>query len=66
MRKIKLLLMSTFTMLSLAAFAQDKTDSVKVYGNCEMCKTRIEKAAKIEGVKKGEWNEETKMLVLTL
>lgn len=65
MKKIKLLLMSAFTMFSLAAFAHDKTDSVKVYGKCEMCKARIEKAAKIDGVKKADWNVDTKMLTVT-
>jgi mercuric ion binding protein len=29
-----------------------------------MCKVRIEKAAKIEGVSKVEWDKETKMLTL--
>ncbi len=38
---------------------------IKVWGNCGKCKTRIEKAAKIKGVKKALWNMETKMLELT-
>ncbi|MFA5818076.1 MAG: hypothetical protein WC854_02210 [Bacteroidales bacterium] len=29
--------------------AQQKTESFKVWGNCGMCKNRIEKAAKTEG-----------------
>jgi len=41
-----------------------KTDTFKVWGNCDMCKARIEKAAKIDGVKKAEWNQETKILTL--
>lgn len=41
-----------------------KTDTVKVWGKCGMCKTRIEKAAKTEGVIKAEWNIQTKMLTL--
>jgi len=37
--------------------------SFKVFGNCEMCKNRIEKAAhSLEGVNKAEWNIETKIL----
>jgi copper chaperone CopZ len=39
-----------------------KTDTFKVLGNCGMCKARIEKAAKIEGVDKADWNEESKVL----
>jgi periplasmic mercuric ion binding protein len=41
-----------------------KTETFKVSGNCGMCKTRIEKAAKIEGVNKAEWNPDTKILTL--
>lgn len=44
--------------------ATAKTESIKVLGNCEMCKSRIEKAAKIEGVNKADWNQETKILTL--
>jgi copper chaperone CopZ len=42
-----------------------KTETFKVMGNCEMCKTRIEKAAKVEGISKAEWNSGTKLLSLT-
>lgn len=41
-----------------------KTEIIKVSGNCESCKSRIEKAAKIEGVTKADWNEKTKKLTL--
>lgn len=41
-----------------------KTETIKVSGNCESCKARIEKAAKIEGVTKTDWNEKTKLLTL--
>lgn len=44
--------------------ATQKTETIKVCGNCNMCKTRIEKAAKIEGVAKAEWNKDTKMLTM--
>ncbi len=37
--------------------------SFKVFGNCGMCKDRIEKTAKnIDGVETAQWNEETEML----
>ncbi|MFP4621065.1 MAG: heavy-metal-associated domain-containing protein [Bacteroidales bacterium] len=36
-----------------------------VNGLCSMCKTRIEKAAKeVNGVKKAEWNQESKNLTI--
>ncbi len=51
----------------VSAGAQTKTESVKVYGNCGMCKKSIEAAAsKVKGVSKADWNKETKMMTLTL
>jgi copper chaperone CopZ len=44
---------------------QTKTETLKVSGNCDMCKARIEKAAKIDGVTKAEWNKKDKMLTAT-
>ena len=41
-----------------------KTETFKVLGSCDMCKARIEKAAKINGVNKAEWNNDTKILTL--
>lgn len=41
-----------------------KTETFQVSGNCDMCKTRIERAAKINGVSKAEWNVKTKVLTL--
>lgn len=40
--------------------------SFKVYGNCDMCKERIEEAAMgVSGVKSAQWDTETKILNLT-
>ena len=74
MKKIKVILTSVFVMVFIAGFtvqiagqsdsATSKTESVKVLGNCDMCKARIEKAAKIDGVIKAEWNKDSKMLTL--
>jgi len=48
--------------------AQDKTiskESFKVWGNCEMCKTTIEKALKsVDGVKSGKWNVAAQKVVV--
>jgi len=46
---------------------QDKNPATvrfKVWGNCGKCKIRIEKSLKIKGVKKGEWNMDTKILTV--
>ena len=42
-----------------------KTESFKVYGNCDMCKTRIEGGLKMDGIKKAEWDQKTKMVTVT-
>jgi copper chaperone CopZ len=42
-----------------------KTESFKVWGKCEMCKTRIEKTVKAEGVTSAAWDEKTQMLTVT-
>ncbi len=42
-----------------------KTATVKVYGNCGMCETTIEKAANKSKVSKADWNEETKLATIT-
>ena len=41
-----------------------KTETIKVSGNCEMCESTIEKAAKVDGVTKADWNKKTKVLTL--
>ena len=51
--------------MGLIVNAQEKTDSFKVQGNCGMCKKRIEKAAKLEGVTSAIWNVETKIMTVT-
>ena len=42
-----------------------KTTTLKVYGNCGMCKTTIEKAGSKKKLYKTDWNEETKMATIT-
>lgn len=51
-------------ILSLTTvFGQAKTEKFKVYGNCGMCESRIEKAAKsVDGVTAADWNKQTKMI----
>lgn len=52
-------------LTSFSASAQEKTDSFKVYGNCGMCKKRIEKAAVSDGVSQAVWNVDTKLMTVT-
>ena len=59
-------LVSLFLIGTITLFAQVKTEKFKVYGNCSMCKSRIEKAAKtVDGVTKAEWDKETKIMEVT-
>ncbi len=50
--------------LCTALFAQKK-DTVKVWGNCGMCKKTIETAAKSSGATEADWNTETKILAVS-
>ena len=60
----KILLLTISTLVASTMFAQEKTDSFQVSGNCGMCENRIEKAATIEGVVKVDWSVDTKILTL--
>jgi hypothetical protein len=64
-----IILMTAVALFSTAiANAQIKnatTETVKVYGNCSMCETTIEKAANNKNISKADWNEETKMATIT-
>jgi len=42
-----------------------KTESVKIYGNCEMCEKTIETAGNIKKVAKVDWNKDSKMANIT-
>ena len=39
-----------------------KKETIKVWGNCGMCKTKIEKAARSAGAATANWNEDSKEL----
>ena len=50
---------------STAALAQTKTESFNVSGNCSMCKSKIEKAAKEAGAKSATWDVDSKQITVT-
>ncbi len=74
MKTVKIILIAVLAVvLGSNAYAQThdhskmtttKTETIKVWGNCDMCKAHIEKAAKINGVSKASWDTKTKMLSL--
>jgi periplasmic mercuric ion binding protein len=53
---------STVYAQSATTSAKVVTANIKVYGNCGMCKERIEKAVDHKGVKQAKWNVSTKNL----
>ena len=63
-------LLSTILFLSFSSFSIAQSnkaatqDTIKVWGNCGMCKKTIETAAKSAGVTNADWNDETKILVV--
>lgn len=72
MKTLKFALLTIATILYVAnTYAQipaktnaTKTETIKVSGNCGMCKDRIEAAANVAGVTKADWDKSTKMLTL--
>ena len=64
MKKIIVMLFAAVLLLGVQnLFAENKTETFKVYGNCDQCKKRVETAARLaEGVLSVEWNKETKMM----
>lgn len=68
MKSIKILVAITLLLSFTACIAQiknAKTETVKIYGNCGMCKSTIEKAGNIKKVAQVDWNKDTKTAVLT-
>ena len=73
MKSLKLLFITILlAVIGISATAQDhsksdaaKTETFKVSGACGMCKARIEKAAKSEGVSMAEWDSKTQTFSLT-
>ena len=57
-----------FLFFSIFSIAQTKpvvkSETIKVWGNCGMCKGHIEKAAKEAGASTASWNKDTKILTV--
>lgn len=61
--------MATSMLLSFPLFSaqldNSKTETIKIYGNCGMCKSTIEKAGNDKKTASVEWNKESKLTTLT-
>ena len=51
--------------IATTSFSQKtKTETFQVSGNCGMCETKIEKAAKAAGATYADWNKDTKVITV--
>ena len=65
MKTLKSLFFSfLFISFSTIAVAQAKTDKINVSGECGMCKSKIEKAAKTAGASYALWDVDAKLLTV--
>lgn len=63
-----ILIVLSVVLSSTSGYAQiknTKTETVKIFGNCEMCKTAIENAGNIKNTASVNWNKDTQMAELT-
>ncbi|HMV08092.1 MAG TPA: DUF3347 domain-containing protein [Cyclobacteriaceae bacterium] len=69
MKSISKILMAASMLLSFQSFSaqvdNSKTSTVKIYGNCGMCESAIEKAGNVKKVAAVEWNKDSKIATLT-
>lgn len=65
MKRFKFFAVAAMSLFAISVNAQTKTDTIKVYGECGMCKNRIQKTLKIDGIIMADWGTETKFLVVT-
>ena len=56
---------SAFSVSAQKKDATQKKETLKVWGECGMCKKTIEKAAKDSGATTATWNTESKKLTIT-
>ena len=74
MKTVKLLLaivlfgafgMSISAQTTEKTSTQQKTETFKVWGKCDICKARIEKTAKADGAISANWDTKTQLLAVT-
>ena len=65
---LAIILAAIVSLITFNAFSNpmhEETATIKVYGNCGMCKNRIETALKVKGISKADWDVKSKMLTVT-
>jgi len=68
MNSLKYLMIASVLLSALVCNAQSKnqkTETVKIYANCEMCESTIEKAGNMKNQANVDWDKETKMATIS-
>ena len=69
MKTLKSIVLALLVLLSTvsinAQIKNKKTETIKIFGNCEMCKANIEKAGNIKKTAEVIWDQDTRMATLT-
>lgn len=65
MKTLNAIIVALAALFTSTTYAQQQTSTFKVAGNCDMCKSRIEKAAKLPGVQSFQWNPELQVAKLS-
>ena len=69
MKSISKILVAILVLLSFtscdAQIKNAKKETIKIYGNCAMCKKTIEKAGNLKGIAIVDWNVDTNIATLT-
>ena len=68
MKSLKYLMIALLLLSITLCNAQSKnqkTESVKIYGNCEMCESTIEKTGNMKNQSNVDWNKETKIATIS-
>jgi mercuric ion binding protein len=60
-----ILLVLSLLFFSCQKGVPTKTETFKVWGNCEKCKTTIETSCTVDGVKEKNWNVDSKLMTVT-
>lgn len=63
--KIMAVMMLFVSLIYSAQIKNAKTKTVKIYGNCDMCKSTIEKSGNVKNVATVNWDKDSKMATLT-
>ncbi|MEO6902160.1 MAG: DUF3347 domain-containing protein [Bacteroidia bacterium] len=65
LNSILVLLFVLSITLCNAQIKNSKTETIKIFGNCEMCKSTIEKAGNKKKEASVQWNKDTKMAIIS-